>query len=94
MNQQPIKFKIDPVSFELQDQYDFAWLSSMGTVFCVFDQQDSGNISFGIEKNGKKLFVKYAGCRPMEFSRNVRDAISRLSAAVPLYNEYPQGCRL
>lgn len=78
MNQQPVKLQLDHVSFELQEQHDFTWLQSMGTVFCVFDQQDSGNISFGIEKNGKKLFVKYAGCRPMEFSGNAKDAISRL----------------
>jgi len=91
LNQQPIKFNIDNVSFELQDQHDFTWLQSIGTVFCVFDQQDSGNISFGIEKNGKKLFVKYAGCRPMDFSGNPRDAISRLKFAVPLYKtlEHP-----
>ncbi|GEM_PF-4606263 len=49
MNQQPIEFKIDKVSFELQDQHDFTWLQSIGTVFCVFDQQDSGNLSFGVE---------------------------------------------
>jgi len=96
MNQQPIKYKIDNVSFELQEQHDFTWLQSLGTVFCVFDQQDSGNISFGIEKNDTKLFVKYAGCRPMEFSGNPRDAISRLIAAVPLYTtlEHPNLIRL
>jgi len=96
MNQQPIKYKVDNVSFELQEQHDFTWLQSLGTVFCVFDQQDSGNISFGIEKNDTKLFVKYAGCRPMEFSGNPRDAISRLIAAVPLYTtlEHPNLIRL
>lgn len=96
MNQQPIKFKIDNVSFELQDQHDFAWVQSIGTVFCVFDQQDSGNLSFGIEKNGKNLFVKYAGCRPMAYSGNPRDAISRLKVAVPLYKtlEHPNLIKL
>lgn len=96
MNQQRIKFNIDNVSFELQEQHDFTWIKSIGTVFCVFDQQDSGNTSFGVEKNGIKLFVKYAGCRTRDFSGDPRDAISRLSAAVPLYQtlEHPDLIKL
>lgn len=88
---QPVKFEIDNVPFELQEQHDFSWLQAFGNVFCVFDQQDSGNLSFGIEKNGKKLFLKYAGCKPMEFTGNPKDAISSLSSAVALYKslEHP-----
>ncbi|MUT67441.1 serine/threonine protein kinase [Paenibacillus sp. NEAU-GSW1] len=91
MNQQPVLIKLDSVEFKLQGQHDFSWLQSLGKVFCVFDQQDSGNICFGIEKGGKKLFVKYAGCKPMDFSGNPRDAILRLSTAIPLYTtlEHP-----
>ena len=85
MNQKPVRYIIDNVSFELQEQHDFTWLQSLGSVFCVFDQQDSGNISFGVENNGTKIFVKYAGCKPLEFSGKPEDAISRLSTAMPLY---------
>lgn len=85
MNQQSAWIKLDRVSFELQEQHDFTWIQSLGTVFCVFDQQDSGNICLGIEKDGRKLFVKYAGCKPMEFHGNPKDAVSRLSNAIPLY---------
>lgn len=85
MNQLPVRHIIDNVSFDLQEQHDFTWLQSLGTVFCVFDQQDSGNISFGIENNGIKHFVKYAGCRPLAFSGEPIDAISRLSTAISLY---------
>ena len=96
MNQQPVIFKIDNVSFTLQEPHDFSWLQFMGNVFYVFDQQDSGNISFGIEKNDKKIIVKYAGCRPMEFAGNPTDAMSRLKAAMPLYEtlEHPSLIRL
>lgn len=85
MDQKPTPFKMDRLLFELQEDHDFTWLQSLGTVFSVFDQQDSGNISFGIENNGRKQFVKYAGCRPMDFSGNPRDAISRLKSAMQLY---------
>lgn len=85
MDQKSISFKMDRVTFELQEEHDFTWLQALGTVFSVFDQQDSGNISFGVEINGKKRFVKYAGCRPMAFSGNPGDAIARLKSAMPLY---------
>lgn len=96
MNQQPIRIKIDSVAFELQEQHDFTWIHSLGTVFCVFDEQDSGNICFGVEKAGVKLFVKYAGCKPIAFFGNPRDAVLRLSTAMPLYKtlEHPHLIRL
>ncbi|GBF78129.1 serine/threonine protein kinase [Paenibacillus sp. 598K] len=72
-------------SFQLQEPHDFEWLRPLGNVFAVFDQQDSGNICFGIEKDGKKIFVKYAGARPLDFSGDPQDAVSRLMEAVPLY---------
>ena len=37
------------------------FLAAAGRVFAVFDQQDSGNISFGVEIEGERLFVKTAG---------------------------------
>ncbi|SMQ77963.1 hypothetical protein SAMN05444673_3164 [Bacillus sp. OV166] len=54
---------LDSVSFYLKEKHDFDWLRNLGKVFCIFDEQDSGNISFGIEKDGVKKFVKYAGAR-------------------------------
>lgn len=57
-----VELEIDGVSFVLKESHSFDWLQPLGTVFRVFDQQDSGNLSFGIvQKDGKRLFVKYAG---------------------------------
>ena len=36
-------------------------LDSIGRVFARFDQQDSGNVSFGAEIDGRRYFVKTAG---------------------------------
>ncbi|WP_312476592.1 serine/threonine protein kinase [Neobacillus sp.] len=87
---------IDKVSFQLQKTHDFFWLKNLGDVFCVFDQQDSGNISFGLESNNKKFFVKYAGAKPIEFSGNSKDAIDRLIEAIPVYKklEHPHLIKL
>lgn len=41
-----IKYELNGVCFELREEYDFNWLKKFGTVFRVFDQQDSGNICF------------------------------------------------
>ena len=36
-------------------------LASIGRVFACFDRQDSGNVSFGVEADGRRWFVKTAG---------------------------------
>ncbi|UOR12837.1 serine/threonine protein kinase [Halobacillus amylolyticus] len=82
----PVTVSLDDVTFQLQESHDFEWLRSLGHVFCVFDEQDSGNICFGIENNGQKRFVKYAGSRPIDFSGAPQDAVARLQKAIPLYN--------
>jgi serine/threonine protein kinase, bacterial len=79
---------IKKVSFQLQEEHNYFWLNNMGDVFCVFYEQDSGNISFGLEKNDKKLFVKYAGAKPKDFSSNPKDAIDRLVKAIPIYKTF------
>ncbi|WP_373605249.1 MULTISPECIES: hypothetical protein [Bacillus] len=55
MNEIPVTIHLDNVTFQLKEYQDFDWLVSLGKVFTVFDQQDSGNISFGIEKDGQAL---------------------------------------
>lgn len=78
---------IGPISFKLKEKHDFSWLIKIGNPFIVFDQQDSGNLCFGVEKNGKKLFVKFAGAKTTEYKGNLSDAIIRLQEAIPIYSE-------
>ncbi|MEK5024206.1 serine/threonine protein kinase [Paenibacillus sp. FSL M7-1046] len=81
------RFVIDEATFQLQEAYSFDWLTAMGRVFRVFDEQDSGNISFGVEQDGCKYFVKFAGVKTMEFHGDPAEAVERLIQAVPLYEE-------
>lgn len=62
-----IKYELDGVCFELREEYDFSWLKKFGIVFCVFDQQDSGNICFGVKRGSDKLFIKYAGVKTLNY---------------------------
>lgn len=82
-----ITIAINKVSFQLQEDHNFFWLNKIGDVFCIFDEQDSGNISFGLKKNDKKFFVKYAGAKPKNFYGNPKDAIGRLVKAIPIYTK-------
>ncbi|GLX70261.1 hypothetical protein MU1_46070 [Paenibacillus glycanilyticus] len=50
MSNDPVTITLDDVTFQLQEEHDFEWVKQWGKVFIVFDQQDSGNISFGVEQ--------------------------------------------
>lgn len=79
------KYTVNGITFKMKSFYDFSFLGKYGKVFKVFDDQDSGNICFGIEKDGKKYFVKFAGSPTAEYNGNPKDAIERLKAAMPIY---------
>lgn len=82
------EIKLGGVLFRLKEPHDFSWLSELGKPFAVFDGNDSGNISFGVEgPGGEKLFVKYAGARPLEYVGDPADAIARLWAAEAVYRQ-------
>ncbi len=77
--------KIDKVTFHLMEELDFSFLSKYGEVFCVFDKNDSGNISFGVARADEKYFIKVAGARTLESRTATKEAIGMLKDAMPLY---------
>lgn len=82
-----IKQKIDDVTINLNEFCNLSFLLKYGKVFCVFDQNDSGNISFGVVNDTTKYFVKIAGAKTMESCRQPEDAVENLKNAVRLYDE-------
>ncbi len=80
-------YTIDGIAFKLKSFFDFSFLSKYGKVFKVFDDQDSGNICFGTEKDGDKYFVKFAGAPTAEYNGSSIDAIKRLKKSLPIYQE-------
>ena len=79
---------IDGVSFHMKEEYDFSFLSRYGKVFKVFDKSSSGTICFGVEKSGKRYFLKFAGAKTINDAlQNVEDTIMRLKFSVPKYKE-------
>lgn len=73
---------IDGVPCKLKSAFDFGFLQKYGRVFKVFDDQDSGNICFGAEKDGKRYFVKFAGAPTEQYSGELSDAVNRLKATL------------
>jgi serine/threonine-protein kinase len=79
--------QIDGVSFSLREEHDFHWLQQEGRVFTVFDRQDSGNISFGVERDGLKRFIKYAGAQPVYYVGKSETAVAQLQSAMSVYEQ-------
>ena len=79
---------IDGIPYTLREPFDFSFLGEYGKVFRVFDQSSSGCICFGVEKEGKRYFLKFAGAQTANDAlRNIEDTILRLRYSVPKYKE-------
>jgi serine/threonine protein kinase, bacterial len=85
VHEQLVSVQFDSVAFRLRETMDFSWLHRLGKAFVVFDEQDSGNLCFGVERGGSRLFVKYAGARTREYAGEPEAAIQALKAAAKNY---------
>ncbi len=78
--------------FETQtDLAPAAYLRATGSVFATFDArtQDSGNISFGVEADGRRWFVKTAGDPGSSSFLSHAERVALLSNAQRLAREVP-----
>ena len=81
-----IKCKINDIEFKLKEYQDFSWINSYGKVFNVIDETGSGCISFGIEKENKRYFMKVAGAKTIKAEISEEESIQLLKDAVEKYN--------
>jgi aminoglycoside phosphotransferase (APT) family kinase protein len=86
---------IDNVPYKLKASFDMSFIERYGKVFKIYDDQDSGNICFGVQ-NGEnesenKYFIKFAGAPTDRYPGMPEDAITRLKTTVPMYQDlaYP-----
>ena len=78
---------IDGINYELQQPFNMNFVSKYGRVFKVFDKQDSGCICFGVQTKDERLFVKFAGARPVRYKGTQENAILGLRAASKAYKD-------
>lgn len=76
---------VDGHAVRLRASHDLGFLARWGRVFRVFDEQDSGNLCFGVERVGSRLFIKYAGAPTVRYEGDLADAVRRNRAAVEVY---------
>lgn len=76
---------LDGIPYKLKTSFDFSFISRYGRVFKIFDDQDSGNICFGTEKDGERYFVKFAGAPAEAYTGTPKEAVDRLKATLPVY---------
>lgn len=77
---------IDGLPYKMKASFDFEFIHKYGKVFKVFDDQDSGNICFGVcDTDGSRYFVKFAGAPTECYDGSPEDAVERLKATLPVY---------
>lgn len=77
----------DGVPCALQEAFDLSFLRQWGKVFRVFDQQDSGNLCFGLEDETHRYFVKFAGARPVRYKGEPERAVELLKQSGRVYRD-------
>lgn len=80
-----MRAEIDGVSFEMAAPFDFSFLSNYGRVFTVFDDQDSGNICFGVKNSAERLFIKFSGAPTMRAGCPPGEAMARARRTAEVY---------
>ncbi len=84
--------ELDGLPLRLKAPHDLGWLKGYGRVFCVFDGLITGNLCFGIEKAGRRLFVKYAGARPPQYAGEPQRAVETLMNTALLHDKLRHPC--
>ena len=76
---------VDGLTVRLKAHHDLSFLARWGKVFRVLDDQDSGNLCFGVTGAEGRVFVKYAGAEPVRYDGRPAEAIDRARAATTVY---------
>ncbi|MDR2648082.1 MAG: hypothetical protein LBB67_08200, partial [Oscillospiraceae bacterium] len=75
------------VPYKLKSPFDFSFLSKYGRVFKVYDDQDSGNICFGVTDEDKQYFIKFAGAPTDRACVSADEAIANSKLTVPIHKD-------
>jgi serine/threonine-protein kinase len=78
---------IDKVPLKLKQPFDLEFIHRYGTVFKVFDDQDSGNLCFEVQDGDRRYFVKFAGAPVAMCNGDISDAIERLKNSAQIYKD-------
>jgi serine/threonine-protein kinase len=77
----------DNIPYKLKESFDMSFIKQYGKVFKVYDDQDSGNICFGVQNGEDRYFIKFAGAPTERYPGTPEDAVVRLKNTVPVYQD-------
>ncbi len=78
---------IHQIPYKLKSPFDFSFIEEYGEVFKVYDDQDSGNICFGVQNGDRRIFIKFAGAPTARYAGKPEEAVAQLKDAVKVYEE-------
>lgn len=82
---QPMAIGVDGHEVLLREPHDFSWLSAYGRVFMVLQGSVTGCLGFGVEKDGERFYLRYAGALPHGFFGDPGRAAADMQDAEALY---------
>lgn len=80
-----INSSVDGHPVRLRAAHDLDFLRRWGTVFAVLDDQDSGNLCFGVAAGADRVFVKYAGAPTVRYEGRLEDAVATARRAATIH---------
>jgi aminoglycoside phosphotransferase (APT) family kinase protein len=78
---------IDNVPYKLKAPFEMSFIKRYGKIFKIYDDQDSGNLNFGVQDGEKRYFIKFAGAPTDRYHGTPEEAITRLKNTVPVYQD-------
>ena len=84
-------FELDGIPFMLGEPADLGFLKPYGRCFRIWDRGSSGNLCFGMEGPYGKLFIKYAGAKPVRSQVRPGEAEEILKRAAGYYADAGDG---
>ncbi len=71
--------------YRLKEAFDLSFVEELGKVFAVFDEQDSGNLLFGLRIGNEPYLLKIAGAPTIKGQRSPKLAVEGLRKSVRIY---------
>ncbi|MHA7136695.1 phosphotransferase [Rossellomorea arthrocnemi] len=78
---------VNQIPYKLKSPFDLSFIEQYGEVFKVYDDQDSGNICFGVKNGDERYFIKFAGAPTERYTGKPEDAVTALKTAVQVYQD-------
>lgn len=86
-NEIEVPHELDGIQFHLAQPDNLDFVREYGRVFRVFDDHDSGNISFGVDNGLQRRFIKLAGARTTLAGIPPHLAVENLRRAERIYTD-------